>query len=741
MRLAHSFLSVPVAFGAAALTSAGVQAQERTQAQARAGLEEVIVTAQRRETRLQETDISLTVMDAVALDERGIADFTQIGDFAPNVRTLDIPTSAGGSISIRGFRNGETIATFEPKVGLYIDGVLIAKNSGSAFDILDLERVEILRGPQGTLYGRNTAGGAVNFITKKPADEWSGRIGATVGNYNQRDFKGTLNVPLVGPEGVFGNPGTSRLNLKATVGILNRDGYQDNLFPAGGNREVWDKDREIAQVQLQWKPNDNVSLLYAFDHSDIDEINPAPAMTDFNPVTRPQLAPFVTDGGGDRNIDYTQFRKVKVQGHSLTLDWRLNDDLSLVSISALRTSEDESAQDADGTPVFVINTDAGNELETFTQEVRLVGQALSERLNYVMGAFYMDEDIKRADTTNVLPNFGLLLSGLEASGKNEVWAVFGEGTYALTERLDVTLGLRYTAEDRQMSRADTTIIPASNTRNIIQLPDAQRDFSDVSGTLSLAYDWTDDIMTYFKVSKGYVSGGFNPRAPSPTTFQRGYDEETVYTYEIGWKTTWLDGRLLVNGAVFYNDYKDLQVNLLDPETLRNNLVNAADAEISGLEIEVQAKPTDNLYLGAGYGYLDTKFKKYVDPVTGADLSKVTAWAHAPEHSFNAFGRYVVPHFLSVGDLVLRIDYAWVDDYFLLSSAGNFVDGYDLLNARIALEGISGPGDSRFSVALWGRNLTDEVYYTTGYNLVSSIGIAGRFTGPPRTYGLDLNFQF
>ncbi|TGD72588.1 TonB-dependent receptor [Mangrovimicrobium sediminis] len=707
-----------------------------------AQLEEVIVTAERREASLQDTDISMTVFSAENIKEQGIQNYLDLSAMSPNVLMHEMPGKAGGAIAIRGFKNAETISSFEPKVALYLDGVLIAKGAGSVFDVLDLERVEILRGPQGTLYGRNTVGGAVNFITKKPQfDEVSGKVSATLGDYDQQDFKGTINVPL-GDSFAF----------KANVASLQRDGFWKNKLD--NNKTLGDKDREVAHLQLRWEPSDSLDLLYSFDMTKIDEGMYPLQLVAFGPA-QPGLAPYVDDGQQEeRYFDAVgTFMKADIEGHSFTANWEINDSLSLVSITGLRKFEVDNFSDSDTSPLFILHNASGDEAETFTQEFRLVGDAFDSDLEYVLGAFYMDEDIKEIYGYNGLGIFGIS-SNLDSTAQNEVWALFGEGTYSITDKLDLTMGLRYTAEDKEQTRTDTTVLLSTGDAiGGVVLPDAQQDFDDVSGTIGVTYNWTHDLMTYFKVSKGYVSGGFNPRAPNtrPDLWLAGYEEETVYTYELGWKTTWLDNRLIFNGAIFYNDYSDLQVNQLTA-TGDNNIDNAGDAEITGMELEFTALITDNFTVGGGYGYLDPEYKTYInegvpeDPSDDVDLSN-NHWAHAPENTFNMYARYVVPDVLS-GNLVFRVDYSWVDDYFLLTANGpDLVDGntapsYDTWNARIGLDEMQGPWDSTISVALWGRNLSDELWYTSGYDLTDgSLGFAAKAPAPPRTFGVDFILEF
>lgn len=729
---------------------AAALAQEDEAARRQGGIDEIVVTAQRREASLQDTDIAISAFTTSALRDLGVTSYGDMGDFVPNMLTHETVGTAGAAVNIRGMKNAETLITFEPKVAVYLDGVLLGKNTGSAFDILDLERVEVLRGPQGTLYGRNTVGGAINLITQKPADEFGGNLAVTLGSYDQQDIKGSINVPLVGPSGVLANGGGSTLNLRATWATLKRDGYWRNHGPSG-DRRLGDKDRDAAYVQLQWQPNDRVSVLYAFDMTEADEKGtprPATFVRDSFIPNIPYLEEIAkniaTDNDFSTNFDFPQIQKLDAKGHSLTAEFELSDRLSLVSISAYRELENIAWGDSDGTPLAIRGSTQGSEHEMYTQELRLVGNAFEDRFKYVLGAFYMHE---KGD----IYNGNILLSGNDvnmADFENDIGALFVEGTYSLTERLDLTLGARYTEEQRQMAKQSYSLpaggqyFPTSADIPLIDVESDQKTWSDVSGTASLSYRWTEDLMTYAKVAKGFASGGFNARAANETAFHRPFDEETLTSYEIGVKSTWFDNRLLINAAVFHNDYKDLQVNQFDPVSAVNNFSNAGDATINGAELEVQAQLTDNLQIGGSYGYLDPKYESFI-AADGTDLSQ-SYWAHSPKHNAHLFARYVIAEAFAGGDFSARIDWMYQDNIRMLTlnpipyGEPNSQEAYDHVNARVTLDRMQGLGNGDLSVSLWVKNLTNESWRTTGVNFVT---YAINSWGPPRTWGLDINYSF
>ena len=354
-------------------------------------LEEVVVTAEFREATLQDTQISISAFNEEAIADRGISNALDLGQFAPNVNAQPyVGGKTGVSFNIRGIGNAETLISFDPAVSVYLDGVLISKNVGALLDVLELERIEILRGPQGTLYGRNTMGGAVNYITRKPVNEFEASLKANLGDYNQQDFRGMLNVPLLGSDG------GGELNLRLSAASIQRDGLQDNVFVSAAQKELGTKDREVYMGQLQWVPTDSISVMYTYDLTRIDEVPEAPWVTNVNTLTATgrNLAPFTRSG---KTIVLTPFSSTvlgiadtEVDGQSLDIRWDLSDSMTLQSLTGYREMSNFSAADSDGSPLTVLTTRDIQSNDALSQEFRLFGTA--GRVDYSAGLFYMDEE-------------------------------------------------------------------------------------------------------------------------------------------------------------------------------------------------------------------------------------------------------------------------------------------------------------------------------------------------------------
>ncbi len=762
--LSHSsrFIQAPLALAVALATSPVL-------AQGSGVLEEIIVTAEHREETLQDTQISISALTGETLRDLGISNGLDIGGIVPNLNAQPyVGGRTGISFNIRGIGNSETLITFDPAVSVYLDGILIAKNTGSLLDVLDLERIEVLRGPQGTLYGRNTMGGAVNYITRKPSDEFEGNVQAKIGNYGRKDLRGMLNLPLLGSDSALGE-----LNLKLNGGLLNRDGLQDNTYGLpplmqGGKtasspqNELGTVDREVFTAQLQWAPNDSFSATYMYDYTKIDEAPESPWVVTTNPDTffGSVMAPYeVTDESKRPTsiaVEHIMIAETDVEGHSLTLNWELSDNLSLVSLTGYRDMFNYGEADSDGTPIgatfpnppipTVLITRDQQEYQSLSQEFRLLGSGFDAQLDYSLGLYYMDEE---GDLFNETTAAGRANSNI-AYYENEAWAAYGQGTYNFSDALSLTVGGRYTEEDRIMDKA---LVPGTNAGEPLTVNDVRKDpalstflypgasesFNNFSWLVSLGYNWSPDILTYAKISTGFQSGGFNARDILPSDFATGFDEETITAYELGWKSTF-DNRFQVNGAIFFSDYDDKRVNQFDPVNLVSIQRNAGVVEIYGAEVELLAQLTEHWRAGVNYGYTHKEYIEY-EGGSGEDLSDSANFPFSPDNTASANLMYEHP--LNFGLLKARVDWSYRDNMTFLTPQPerNSSGPLQLWNARIALEELNGPGDSTMSFALWGKNLTDEGYYNFGVNIFSSFGFDINTYGEPMTWGMDVAINF
>ncbi len=699
-------------------------------------LEEVVVTAEHRQESIQDTQISMTAFTSENIADMGINNTRDIGDFVPNVTMAPYMSGRSGiGVNIRGIGQNETFVSFDPAVSVYLDDVLIAKNTGALFDVLDLERIEVLRGPQGTLYGRNTMGGALSFVTKKPSDTFKGSVTATIGKYEQQDLKGTINIPVLNhPEGA------GLLAVKVSTATINRDGLMDNVLEGARQDEFATRSRDTGMIQVQWEPSDTVTARYAYDKTRIDEIPDLLLTTGTNPDAGagPLLAAWDLGYQADRpskvEMNNLSIDKTDVEGHSLYLGFGISEQLSLLSITSSREMETDSQGDLDGTPVDVLQTFDKQSADQFTQELRLIYE--SAKFNYSVGVFYMEQEGDIDVSTRVFSSQSTTLATMD----DDNWAIYGQGTYNLSDRMGITFGARYTEETKRLEKQEI-----SSSGSVTDYPEDKLSFDNFSPMASINYHWTDTVMSYLKISTGFQSGGYNIRERNPDVYYQGFDEETIIAYELGLKAD-INGRFRFNTALWFSDYDDKRVNNFDPETLSQVVRNAGVVEIYGLELEMLGQLTDHLQIGASYGYTKPEFVEYESPNPDnpseiIDLSDTRSFPFTPKNTASAYLTYEYP--LAIGLIRARLDWTYKDDYTFISSIPerNYQRAYDVWNGRVTLDEIAGPGATRFSASLWIKNIADEQYYSNGINLYSSLGYDVNTYADPRTYGIDLTMSF
>tara|TARA_R110002110_G_scaffold362241_1_gene572017 strand:- start:82026 stop:84323 length:2298 start_codon:yes stop_codon:yes gene_type:complete len=741
---------------------------------ASAQLEEVIVTAQKRAESLQDIPIAINAYDAQAIENMGFTNAQDVGLASPSLQMPSYPLSANNlALFIRGIGNADSIVvTKDPTVGVYYDGVYAARSTGLLADLSDLERVEILRGPQGTLYGRNTTAGAVSFINAKPTGELGVKQVLSAGNYGAWRSVTHLNLPQ-----------TAGFSAKLTGTFSDRDGWVENegpnQIPGLEYKDFYKKETEGYRVALRFDGVEKLLVDYSYDYSDVTTTpayfqygGPAGGLSvGFAPITNSftsRLENTRTPEGGGKFAYYLPESTTEVQGHNLTASYEINDSLTLKSITGYREFDDDNSQnfaksfgDAGTLEVYTMT-----EHEQFSQELQLVGTG--KRLNYVAGLFYFDESadqverqyLDRAvvdstgiialDLTNFPPTpcsdgstsapfcsdftafFPLYLGEYGIKTNVESWSAFGQATWTpdmLGDKLDLTLGLRYTDDERDATRTNDGLL-----WNSFGPGESSSALDKVDYTAVADYNWTDTVSTYAKISTGFRSGGSSRNG---IDFSQPFDNEDLVSYELGWKTELMDRRVRLNGAVFYMEVSDIILDYL-PDPVANpqfvEVFNSGDAEISGLEIDLQASVTENFMVGFNYAYLDYDLSDVIFP-DGSDRTDTTVLVWAPEHAYSLTADYEVP--VSWGLLRLHADYAWQDEQYALANTDSgevLVPDFGLLNARISIGDVAMMGGN-WQFAVWGRNLTDED------NVNYQIGSTSSTFLQPLTWGGEVIFEF
>lgn len=743
------------------LAAVSAVAQEASTGQT-ATFEEIVVTAQKREQSVQAVPIALSAFNAEAIRQLGARDFTGL-----TAMTTGFSVAGGNpafpSPYIRGIGSNATDVGSDPSIGIYVDGVYAARKGGSLSDLLDVERVEILKGPQGTLFGRNSIGGAISVITAKPTSQFEGMVAAEAGNYGNRGVKGTVNIPLAG----------DTLLLRASAMTRQRDGWQKNTLggPKGGSR-----DRDAAQLKIEWLPGEGVDITLSNYWSRADEtsfysenlssglglpVDPLAKVLDDTKAVNGNLNMFgITDDNLAPTVPY--YRRT-MHAHALNIDWELSDSLTFTSLTAYRSYKTSAASDYDGSEYLVAsNQNSTEENDTISQEFRLTGS--SDRLDWFVGVSGMQEKpemqfaVLLFDFLNANGRRSFVDDSL-VSAKTESYAVYGDLTWHATDRLNLTVGGRYSSDDKSIrynklaSQAEGAaglgglgfIMPVQGQfvgADGLPDPDATRGsdtWTDFSPRVVVDYALMDDVMLYASATRGYKSGGFNTypsvvQVPGPNFLKvlpaatEPVDPETTLNYEVGMKSAWFDRNLTFNLSAFYIDYEDLQVTVISGQTVQ--LANAGAATSKGVELEARIHATPDLVFILGGAYTDAQYDKFVS--AGVDYAG-TPLRYAPEWAGNIAVDYTKE--LGIGTIKAFANYAMKSEYNLFETYTQ--DGYGLLNARLSWTSTNGD----WELAVFGDNLTDEAYIVNFVNQTNSFGFTSGSRNDPRTYGAQLTYRF
>lgn len=768
-----------MALCATALTPVAAYAQEAPE---EAGASEerrfgaIVVTAQRREENLLDVPLSVSAFDGELLAELGVQTLDEVAKISPNV-TLEVSRGTNNTISafIRGVGQQDPVSGFEAGVGIYIDDVYLNRPQGAVLEVYDVERIEVLRGPQGTLYGRNTIGGAVKYVTKGLSHEPSLKLRGAVGSYSQKDVVASGSLPL-----------GDTFRIGGGVAQFTRDGFGKNLITG---EENYNKDVFSARLSAEWDVTDAFQLRLAGDYMN-DESNARQGhrlIPDlFPPFQYPVLSNVYDNRAG---LDVVK-QNVEVQGISLVGEYEVNDRITLKNILAYREDEGTTPIDFDALPAADVDVPAIYTNDQLSNEFQILYSG--DRLNGIVGAYYLEANSGTVfdvllGTTGDLLNLPGLNAQTFGDVNTETWSIFADFTYDLTDQFAVSLGGRYTEDKRNSTVIRRTYIggfsdffggagiPIATTSNF----QGSAKFDDFSPRVSLTYKPVPDHTLYATYSQGFKGGSFDPRgqtSAAPDLNQDGvvspeeifafmqFDPEEVDSYEIGWKASSFGGRLTTSLAAFFMEYQDVQIPGsvgIDTDgdgvndTFTGVTTNAASADLWGIEFEGSAvlgeqmfNQSDMFSTSWAVGYIDAQFNEFIDAF-GNDVADQRVFQNTPEWTASLRLTYDTEfHILQKpGRLTLNTlaSYRGDSSQFEIRSPLD-QEAYTLVDLGLRWK----PDDSRWGFSFTGKNLTDERYKVAGYNFINPAtgaptlgleGVLNAYYGDPRTFTFAVDYQF
>ncbi|SIQ82167.1 TonB-dependent receptor [Solilutibacter tolerans] len=737
-------LAIAVALAGSAWIAPNAWAQEQaeqpaaaTDAQSNRNLGTVLVTARKREETLQEVPVAVTAFTPETLDKLNVND---LGDLDAQVPNLTIYAARGSTSTvtayIRGVGQADPLWGVDPGVGIYLDDVYIARPQGALLDVFDVDRIEVLRGPQGTLYGKNTIGGAIKYISKPLPAKTQGFASVSVGNHSQRDVKAALGGSIGGED--------SGLRARLAVANMQRDGYGELI---GRGEDVSDKDITAARLQVGAFSQDDFDVQFALDWMDDKSGMRGAKMLAANPLAPayPPLDSRYDMRSGMRNINDTTMK-----GMSATVNWRPGDDWAFKYVIAKRESETSTAIDFDTTPLTLVDVYADYNDSQVSHEVQANYDG-GGRARGVLGIYAFNGDaggLVRNHFFNPLVAPGItnpLFGDTRGYVNTQSIAVYADWTFDLTDKLALDVGARYTDEDKHaiaLNRFYTNLSYTTAWGTAANF-DKTVNFKNVSPKVSLNYQVTPDIMMYGLASRGFKSGGYNIRANTTAVPRSGepFQDESVDSYEIGTKMGLLDNTLFLNLAAFHNRYKDIQLSVFTSFTLPNgsqsffgDFTNAGRGTVNGAEVEYQWLPNEHWVISGNLAWLDAKYDEYMD--RGVNIADVQKFTNAPEFS-GALNVEWRTQLANGGSISARAGYSYQTGVYPTTdlSKAIYQPSYGLLGA-----GVTWKPSEDWTLSLQGSNLTDEEYRTTGYN-IAAYGVLTGFYGPPRQYTLTARYDF
>ncbi|MHB9881308.1 TonB-dependent receptor [Pacificimonas sp. ICDLI1SI03] len=727
---------------------------------------DIIVTARRRAERLQDVPIAVS---ALSSDELTRANITQVSDIQLKVPGLTMTPSPFGSnilqVAIRGQRQFDAYITKDPAVAVYFADVVQNRPQGLNAALFDIESVQVLKGPQGTLFGRNTTGGAVIITPVEPKPVFGGYVTAGLGNYDAKRLEGAINIPL-----------TDDLAVRAAGSITRRDGFTRN-YTTG--QRLDDDHKNSWRISALWMPGTMFENRLVLNGFEADENGTAYKLYAYRPGSLTETYVNSTDPGGlDRELDdlaalpfhstlSNEVLSTKITTFTLSNVSELSlGNATLKNIFGYRRVKSNTNFDLEGSRYDFFSSREDMQERQYSNEIQLLGTAFQDRLDYIVGAFYFYEkgsDYQRSDS---FAGFGPLEAVRESFADpitNEAYSFFGQVTYrpAFVEGVSLTGGIRQNYDVR-------SLFARSRTNGICRLVDADvggtpldpcvkqlsEKFKKLTYTLSADWKVTDDVLVYLAHRKGYRTGGFNFGGGRPSELLP-FRPEIVKDFELGLKSSWYVGnvRSRLNIAAYSQDYTDIQRSVgffvpnTSPPVYVNSIINAASARIRGVEADITIDPSNYFELGGSVSYIDATYKQFTDLSSGADLSG-SAFAGAPKWAFSANASWTLPLAPAIGDMILHGDvyhqstsnYADVnfDPSIGAPSLSSRIPPFTLVNARVELADALG---TSLSVAAFAKNLLDEEYIGGGTDITLNVGFAGVILGAPRTYGLEATYRF